>query len=216
MTYKEWESELLGYLKSLPEKEKEEIINYYREIYSDRSDAGMKNEDILSEFGAPMLCAAKILKESAGDIPNEKIDNVKEKTEQKDTGKITIDIEKAKKKAKGIAKNLSVSKIVGWFFIAVLVIIPIYAVIISVIASFAAAAISGAALIIGGAVLAVASPFGLITGYTGSGVLATMGMGLASAGVGAVITVIFFLLTKYSAIYFFKANKYIFRRRDKQ
>lgn len=215
MTYKEWESELLGYLRSLPEKEKTEVVNYYREIYSDRCDAGMKNEDILAEFGAPMLCAAKILKESASDVPNEKSESVQEKTEQKDNKKITIDIEKAKEKARGVIKNLSVSKIVGWFFLAVLVIIPIYAAIISVIASFAVAAISGAALIVGGAVLTVASPFGLITGYTGGGVLATMGMGLASAGVGAVITVIFFLLTKYSAIYFFKANKYIFKRRNK-
>lgn len=79
MTYKEWESELLGYLKSLPEKEKVEVVNYYREIYSDRSDAGMKNKDILAEFGEPMLCAAKILKESSGDVPNEKSDNVQEK-----------------------------------------------------------------------------------------------------------------------------------------
>ncbi len=211
MTYKEWESELLGYLKSLPENEKEEIVNYYSEIYNDRCDAGMKNEDILAEFGKPMLCAARILKDST----NEKNDNVQEKTEQQDNKKITIDIEKAKEKARGVIKNLSVSKIVGWFFLAVLLIIPIYAAVISIIASFAAAAISGAALIVGGVVLTVASPFGLITGYTGGGVLATMGMGLASAGVGAVITVIFFLLTKYSAIYFFKANKYIFKRRDK-
>ena len=215
MTYKEWETELLGYLKSLPENEKKEVINYYSEIYNDRCDAGMKNKDILAEFGEPMLCAARILKDSASDNLNEKCDNGEGKTEQTESKKITLDIEKTKEKAKAVISNLSAPKIIGWFFLIVILIIPIYAAVISVIVSFAASALSGAALIIGGAVLAVASPFGLITGYTGASVLTTMGMGLALAGVGAIITVIFFLLTKYSVIYFLKANKYIFRRRDK-
>ena len=65
MTYESWEKELVERLDILPQNEKDEIISYYREIYSDKLDAGESESKIVSTFGEPALCAAKILIESS-------------------------------------------------------------------------------------------------------------------------------------------------------
>ena len=65
MTYRQWEESLLNYLKGLSDEEKKEIVSYYREIYSDKIDSGIRKEEIVKTFGDPMLAAARILKESA-------------------------------------------------------------------------------------------------------------------------------------------------------
>ena len=35
MTYKQWEAELLKYLVDIPDAEKREVCEYYREIFGD-------------------------------------------------------------------------------------------------------------------------------------------------------------------------------------
>ena len=63
MTYAKWEKDFKRELSFLKKSESEEVAAYYRELYGDKSDAGMSCDDILFEFGSPQHCAAKILEE---------------------------------------------------------------------------------------------------------------------------------------------------------
>ena len=64
MNKREWERRFLKGLKPLAGKERNEALEYYREIYGDKIDAGFSEEEILREFGKPEDCARKILEEN--------------------------------------------------------------------------------------------------------------------------------------------------------
>ena len=64
MNKKEWERALLKNLKSLSRQERKEVLEYYREMYGDKLDAGFSEQEILREFGSPKDCAKKILMEN--------------------------------------------------------------------------------------------------------------------------------------------------------
>ncbi len=66
MKYVQWRDELESYLRDTPAEEKKKIFAYYGEMYADRRDAGMDEEEIVKEFGAPYDAAQKIVQESRG------------------------------------------------------------------------------------------------------------------------------------------------------
>ena len=206
MTYNEWERELLRYLNGLPKKEREEVADYYREMHGDKFDAGMTDEQIIKKFGEPRLVASRILMESGAET--EIKDGNTEDSKSKDESK-AVSAAPQYTGLKEKLKNLSVAKIVGWFFLAILIVIPLMAVVISVIAAFASVTVTGGAMFIGGIIAAVASPFGFIIGYTGWGVLATAGNCLVMSGVGAMLFVSFYIITKYAIVTTYKIAKYI-------
>ena len=190
MTYRKWEDALLSHLGNIPESERREACEYYREIFGDKYDAGIEENRILEEFGDPKICAERILSE-------------RDETETK---------EPKLAKAPRVKAKFSITKWVGIFFLTTLVVIPLACVIISVIAAFASVAIAAAALIIGGVVGTLASPLAFILGYTGWGVLSAAGACLAAAGAGALLFPAFFIITKYSVISSLKLTKYAIRR----
>ena len=204
MTYIDWERDFRKSLKPLSEKEKDEIVSYYREIYSDKRESGMSDEEIISQLGEPTICAAKILAENVDEQSEEKRKN-EENNKTKLTKEKTAEYSDTRRK-------ISPASIVGWFFLAVLFIIPLGAVLISVIASFASCAIVGAAVTIGGAVLAIASPLSFVIGYSALGFVATLGAALAMAGIGILVFEVFYILTKYSVFVSLKLTKYLFRK----
>lgn len=216
MTYIVWEKQLLGYLKSQSDEEKKLIVDYYREMYHDKSERGMSSEQILREFGDPRNCAAKILMEPIGEADyTENEEFIKEKPAARaDAPKKSTN---ANSKSAASPSRASVGSIVGWFFITVLLLIPLgaaaFAVAVSVIATFAALAFSGFAMILGGLVGAVASPFGLFFGWSGALTVTAVGACLAVAGTGAVLAVVFLPLTKYSCIGCYKAVAIPLKRR---
>ena len=69
MTYKDWEKRLKRFLKPLPADEKEAALGYYKEMYNDKTDAGLSPEEILEEFGSPKTCAERILTENGLSTP---------------------------------------------------------------------------------------------------------------------------------------------------
>lgn len=190
MTYRKWEDALLSHLDNIPESERREACEYYREIFGDKYDAGIEENRILEEFGDPKICAERILSE-------------RYEPETKEP--------KLAKAPRAKAK-FSITKWVGIFFLTTLVVIPLACVIISAIAAFASVAIAAAALIIGGIVGTLASPLAFILGYTGWGVLSAAGTCLAAAGAGALLFPAFFIITKYSVISSLKLTKYAIRR----
>lgn len=205
MTYLVWEKQLLRYLKSQSAEDKKQAVDYYREMYYDKVERGENPDDVLLGFGDPRNCAAKILMEHVSDdnrttsTPKEKY--TVPKSEHKKTYGYTV------------PKRATVGSVVGWFFITVLLLIPLGAAAISVVAVFAAVAVSGYAMILAGIIYAIVSPFGMIFGWGGALALAGIGTGIVTAGVGAILSVTFTLLTKYSAIGLCKALKIIVKGR---
>lgn len=61
MTKYEWERELKKHIAVLPKSEQTKIFDYYNEIFEDRIEAGMRENDIIYEFGNPFDVAQKIL-----------------------------------------------------------------------------------------------------------------------------------------------------------
>ncbi|MBE6644264.1 MAG: DUF1700 domain-containing protein [Ruminococcaceae bacterium] len=215
MTYVEWEGELLKCLKNLPETEKHEIIDYYKEMYSDKRDAGLSDEEIIKNFGTPMSCAAKILMEHTAE--DEKREDTNE--EKSEEAKVEITAKKSKTDKRNDARSnyaasFSIAKIVGWFFLTVLFIIPFAAVIISAIAALGALTIAGIAAAVAGAIAVIASPFAFFFGYGGLGVLATAGAGVAAVGIGLIMFGVFYIITKYSVVSCIKIVKHLTERRS--
>ena len=219
MTYKQWEEALLKCLKSLTNEEKDEIIGYFREMYSDKLDTGMTEEEILKSFGDPMIAAARIIKENGEETSTE--EELGHEKKDDTSGKSALDnikakcspvLKDAKDKATKAVKSISISKIVGWFFLTLLVIIPLAATLIGVIASVAAVTLSGGALMIAGIATAVASPIILLFEYPISAMLVLLGLGLLSFGIGAFIYVVFYYITKYITVSCVKITKHVVRR----
>ena len=197
MTLKQWERRLVNSLKGLSKQERQTALEYYREIYGDKLDAGYTGEEIVEEFGSPEECAKNILSDS--DYTQTVMTKPKEK-------KILL-----------LKEKDSVGAIIGIVCMTLLLIIPLYAVIVSVIATFASCVIVGGACVVEGGLYTVASPFWL--GFHGTpfgGIVANVGAGIATAGVGLLLFVGFYLATKYTTIGAIKLLKLIYFRRKKQ
>ena len=63
MTIKEWTRQLKGALSPMPRKERRRVLSYYEEMYADKAEAGIPEEEILQEFGSPAAAAGRILEE---------------------------------------------------------------------------------------------------------------------------------------------------------
>lgn len=83
MKYIKWQDELSGYLGSLPRDERDKVFSYFAEMYADKRDAGLEEEEIIEEFGAPYDVAKRILSENGdrGEPAPEKSDGGAEYTQ---------------------------------------------------------------------------------------------------------------------------------------
>ena len=185
MTEKNWEKRLARHLSALSKTERKQVIDYYREIYGDKREAGFSEVDILAEFGSPEECAARIL---AG----ENVQPVPQKREK---------------------RKLSPAAIVGMLFATLLLIVPLFAAAFALIASFFAVSLSGAVIAIAGVVYAIGAPIVSINSLSAAGVVAHFAIGIAACGVGCLLFVAFKLLTKYLVIGTGKALKILYQGR---
>lgn len=64
MKYLKWQDELESYLYSLPREEKNKAFSYFSEMYADKREAGLSEEEIVESFGPPYDVAKRILSES--------------------------------------------------------------------------------------------------------------------------------------------------------
>lgn len=196
MTYRQWEWELKCLLRGVPKKEVDAATSYYREIYNDKKEAGFSDIDILIEFGSPEECAERIREEGS--------------SEAKSSEGIAEDAKALWNKGVAWLRDISYSG-VGLAVISILLVIPALAVAVSLIAAFGAAMISGAAVSVGGVAAIVWSVVELISGAGVTTVLAMFGMGVASIGLGVVVAIVFFFLTKYSCIATYRALKLVYK-----
>lgn len=64
----DWDKQLRRELRSLPEDERETILDYYNEIFEDKRDRGERETEIIASFGSPYAVAEKILRESRSGV----------------------------------------------------------------------------------------------------------------------------------------------------
>ena len=188
MTYKTWERKLKKELKTLPKSERERVVEYYREMRDEMESYGRSEDGILKELGSPESCARKALSESDYAV----------------SGRVEG------RNAPAPKRGITFFEFIGLALVTLFLVLPLGGAFVGVIAAFAGVCIAGAATGIAGIVGAIAYPF-----YIGAGVAATAGVGvcLATAGVGLLLFVVFFILTKYSAIFLAKLLKAIYKRR---
>ena len=184
MSYREWESALMQALKGLPTAECIKITSYYREIYGDKLDAGITEEDIVAEFGNPLTCAQKIISENGNE---QNADTVPTQTPSS-----------AGQKVKGIILAVLFTIFAG---------LPLIAVMLSIIVSLGAICISGGAGLLGGPAYIFIGAFNA----SGVGIAAHIGMAIGGMGVCGFLAIGGYFATKYTAIYCFKAMKFIYR-----
>lgn len=60
-TYKKWKKQLQKYISPLSKEEANAVLEYYDELYSDKKEEGLTEENILLSFGEPQVCALRIL-----------------------------------------------------------------------------------------------------------------------------------------------------------
>lgn len=162
MTYKQWEKKFRRALRSLPRQERDAAGGYYAELYGDKRDAGLAEEDILAEFGDPAAAAGRILEdaESAG-----------------------VHAAGARQATAGDTAARTALVVIGALFLG----IPLLAAALAVTAAFAAAALSGVACVIAGIVQFGYFAVQMIADGASGAYVAHLGIGLAAAGAGCLL-----------------------------
>ena len=191
MTYEQWEAKLKELLTGASEEEITEALGYYKEIYSDKKEAGLSDEEIVREFGAPEECAGRISYEA-----------------DSEAGEACV-AEKESSVSKGNLKFKFpfATSVLGAVLFSIFVTIPLFSVLIGGISAFVAASIGGAAAALGGVGMVVLSFVQLFIGGGASPFFAMIGMGIASVGAGALCAISFFFITKYTVLFSYKLFK---------
>lgn len=70
MTKQNWFLELRRILSILPDTERIKAEEYYKELYEDKQDAGLSEEEILRSFGTPYQVASTVIEEYAKENPS--------------------------------------------------------------------------------------------------------------------------------------------------
>jgi uncharacterized membrane protein len=197
MTFREWEKQFANALKGLSKQEKQTALEYYRELYGDKIDAGFNPDDIVTEFGSPRECAQNILTDN--------------ETKESNDGQT------AQEKCPQATPSMhSVSSVIGMTLLTILLIIPLYAVLISVVVALGAICLSGGACFVVGALSTIAYPIYLsVYGASWMGITANAGICLATAGVGILLLIVFYFATKYMIIALVKLFKLIYIKEKK-
>ena len=172
MTYRQWEKAFKKRLSRLPKEERERALGYYAELYGDKLDAGVSEKEIVREFGDPKDAADKIIAEST-------------------------ETSSAQGKAvKPRTAGDTAARIVAAALLFLFVGLPLLAVVFCLAAAGAALFLSGFAVILAG-VAYVVYFLAQLCMYGGAGYVAQIGIGLAAAGVGALLVPLFLCCTKW-------------------
>ena len=187
MTKIEWIAELKKNTEKLPSEEQNRILEYYEELFSDKTESGMSEEEIINEFGNPRDVAEKLLNESPAEeektaVPQENIKDGNTSSESKKTDEKPKQeykppvYEKKKRSAGSTLASLTLLSLFG--FVGLGVLIAVWAVILSVMVVGASAAFAG--------IVQFFVSFTLFNSGIGAA-LAQLGISIFAAGIGFII-----------------------------
>ena len=172
MTYRQWEKGFKKRLSRLPKEERERALGYYAELYGDKLDAGIPESEIVREFGDPKAAADKIIAESAEPASAQ--------------GKA------ARTRTAGDTAARIVAAVLLFLFVG----LPLLAIVFCLAVAGAALFLSGFVVILAGVAYIVYFLVQLCM-YGGAGYVAQIGIGLAAAGIGALLVPLFLYCTKW-------------------
>lgn len=172
MTYRQWEKTFKKRLSRLPKEERERALGYYAELYGDKLDAGVSESEIVREFGDAKDAADKIIAEYSEST------SVQGKT--------------AEQRTAGDTAARAAAAVLLFLFVG----LPLLAVIFCLAVAGAALFLSGFAVILAGVAYIVYFLVQLCM-FGGAGYAAQIGIGLAAAGVGALLVPLFLYCTKW-------------------
>ncbi|MBQ8429843.1 MAG: DUF1700 domain-containing protein [Clostridia bacterium] len=201
----EWEKKFLDGLESLPEAERYKIAEYYREMYGDKLEAGQSSDDILAEFGDPKECAERILQENENTDEEVALESEREKEVVSHQKEEVMSVEKKE-------RYWTPATIVGMAFLTLLLIIPLASGALSVITALGSLALAGVIVALAGVVYVIIAPFMGLSGVAFSGIIAHLGMGFLCCGLGILLCIGFFFVTKYAILGCWKALVWIYKR----
>ena len=172
MTYRQWEKAFKKRLSRLSKEERERALGYYAELYSDKLDAGIPESEIVREFGDPKAAADKIIAEPAEPASAQ--------------GKA------ARTRTAGDTAARIVAAVLLFLFVG----LPLLAIVFCLAVAGAALFLSGFVVILAGVAYIVYFLVQLCM-YGGAGYVAQIGIGLAAAGIGALLVPLFLYCTKW-------------------
>ena len=172
MTYRQWEKTFKKRLSRLPKEERERALGYDAELYGDKLDAGTSESEIVREFGDAKDAADKIIAEYSEST------SVQGKTSVQRTA--------------GDTAARAAAAVLLFLFVG----LPLLAVIFCLAVAGAALFLSGFAVILAGVAYVVYFLVQLCM-FGGAGYAAQIGIGLAAAGVGALLVPLFLYCTKW-------------------
>lgn len=187
MTKNEWITELKKNTEKLPSEEQNRILEYYEELFSDKTESGMSEEEIINEFGNPRDVAEKLLNESPAEeektaFPQENIKSGNEssdsrKTEEKPKEEYKPPV--CEKKKHSVGSTLAFITLLLLFgFVGLGILIAVWAVILSIVVVGASAAFAG--------IVQFFVSFTLFNAGIGAA-LAQLGISIFAAGIGFII-----------------------------
>lgn len=105
MTKYEWDRRFKRLLKDLPRDEQRRVFEYYDELFEDKIDAGLKEAEIVAQFGEPEVAAEKILGDYSQYLSRAKIAADEIKEEEKTLGAEESQYDRPIRAQRGFALN---------------------------------------------------------------------------------------------------------------
>ena len=172
MTFRQWEKAFKKRLSRLPGEERERALDYYAELYGDKLDAGNSEREIVRGFGDPKAAADKIVAEWAESS--------------------SAQSRATRPRTAGDTAARAAVAVLLFLFVG----LPLLAVVFCLAAAGAALLVSGFAAILAGIAYDVYFLVQLCM-YGGAAYVAHIGIGLATAGAGALLVPLFLCCTKW-------------------
>lgn len=231
MKYIQWRDELEGYLRDLPDEEKQKVFAYFAEMYADKRDAGMSERSICDEFGAPYDVAQRILHEnSEADDGEDGYESVPPPVRRRErngrkSGRAALDEDKDDGGGRNRSSSASREKVADadrksdhtWLFVILCVVfcIPLFVVLVVLISLSVGFFVAPLSVIVGGFATAGGAIGGLVSGSGTAAIgVISLGMGLVAAGIGLILLPVFVKIIRlmwrlFKAV--FNAIKCLFR-----
>lgn len=178
MTYNKWVKTFKKRLSPLPQAERRRALEYYGELYGDKLDAGANEAQIVRGFGDPKAAADRIVAEYRADFAAAPGSAGAGNSVRRATAGDTA--------ARAFAAALL------FLFVG----LPVLAVIFCLAAAGAALFLAGFAVLLAGIAYSLYFVVQLCM-YGGMGYVAQLGIGLAAAGIGALLIPLFLYCTKW-------------------
>ncbi|MGN0817910.1 MAG: DUF1700 domain-containing protein [Candidatus Coproplasma sp.] len=193
MKYIEWRDELSGYLVDLPDDERQKILSYFAEMYADKREAGLKESEIISEFGAPYDVARRVLNERY-DEADEDEEITPERRHREPKRKRNAEREEKEQRRKHCDDPQPSDGGTAIFVILCIIFaVPLFSLLCAMVTVSVAFCIAPAAAFIGSLVTIIAGIVSLCA--TGAGIT-TLGAGIIALGASCLLTPIFTGLVK--------------------